>query len=152
MKRKLAYFVMIVAGTFLLSCKKDSVRNISTISYGTSFGMCVDYCLRDINVSSNKVTYTKAKNGANPDLKTCSNHLDEAEFIAIKELLEDAKFNNLPERIGCPDCADGGAEWIEIKGNEKSRKVVFEYNNAPDELKAAVVKLRALAAGFSNCN
>ena len=32
----------------------------------------------------------------------------------------------LEERIGCPDCADGGSEWIEILANNKTYKVTFE--------------------------
>ena len=36
----------------------------------------------------------------------------------------------LDERIGCPDCADGGSEWIEIGTKNKIYKVTFEYGDS----------------------
>ena len=41
----------------------------------------------------------------------------------LLELLDTEKFYALSEVIGCPDCADGGAEWIEIVTEEKTQKM-----------------------------
>ena len=48
----------------------------------------------------------------------------------------------LPERIGCPDCADQGAEWIEIFTEGKSHRVTFEYQQNPPGLEALLRQLR----------
>ena len=54
----------------------------------------------------------------------------------------------MPETIGCPDCADGGAEWIEIKlANGEKHKVTFEYMNAPSAFKNYISGLRGLLEG-----
>jgi len=54
-------------------------------------------------------------------------------------------FFKLPETIGCPDCADGGAEWLEIiLLNGKKHKVTFEYRNEPTQLKNQIIKLREI--------
>ena len=70
----------------------------------------------------------------------------------MKNLLDEDKVMALPERIGCPDCADGGAEWVIITVGDKTHKVVFEYGKAPAELAAVVAKFRALKETFKNCN
>lgn len=54
-------------------------------------------------------------------------------------------FLALPTTIGCPDCADGGAEWLEIElKNGIKHKVTFEYNNEPSLLKDYILKLREM--------
>jgi hypothetical protein len=47
-------------------------------------------------------------------------------------------------KIGCPDCADGGGEWIEISNRHTSKKIVFEYNQSVPEINSLVTKLRRL--------
>jgi hypothetical protein len=134
------------------SCEKSGVENPTSISYGTSFGMCVDYCSRTMIIVDQKVSYTKSKHGANPDSKTCIKAISEEEIKAIKSLLQTSKINSLPEVIGCPDCLDGGAEWIEVTTNGKKHRVTFEYKNAPKELKAIADKLGTLSESFQDCN
>ena len=37
------------------------------------------------------------------------------------------------ERVyGCPDCADGGAEWIAVEAEERSHRVTFERSDPPE--------------------
>jgi hypothetical protein len=52
-------------------------------------------------------------------------------------------FFDLPTTIGCPDCADGGAEWIEIELVDGGKhKVTFEYRHEPEKVKDYIIKLR----------
>ena len=135
-----------------ISCEKGSVKNIDGISYGTSFGMCASYCINNLSVSNEIVTFSKSKNGQTPDTKTCTSAISKDEVTAMKNLLDEDKVMAFPERIGCPDCADGGAEWVIITVGDKTHKVVFEYGKAPAELAAVVAKFRALKETFKNCN
>ena len=135
-----------------ISCDKGSVKNIDSINYGTSFGMCASYCVNNLSVSNENVTFSKSKHGQTPDTKTCTAAISKDEITAMKNLLDEEKIMALPERIGCPDCADGGAEWVSITVGDKTHKVVFEYGKAPAELVAVVVKFRALKETFKNCN
>ncbi len=151
--KKFSYLIYIsVLVLIFASCEKDSVKNIDSIGYGSSFGMCVGYCINNLSISDEKVIFSKSKNGHAPDIKTCTSTLSASEAKAFKKLIEDSKISALPERIGCPDCADGGAEWVSVVSGSKEYKVVFEYGKAPKELEASVVKLRALKETFNNCN
>ena len=135
-----------------LSCDKENVKNIESIGYGSSFGMCVGYCKNSLSISNEKVIFEKSKNGSSPDTKTCTSVISVAEVNAIKASIDVNKLQSLPEIIGCPDCADGGAEWVSITTDGKTRKVVFEYGRAPEALAEAVVKLRVIKETFKDCN
>lgn len=143
---------LLAISLFFNSCEKISVKSVDEISYGTSFGMCVDYCVNNLTINDENVVFSKIKHGTNPDTKTCSSKLSVSEADEIKNLISKAKLDKLPETIGCPDCADGGAEWVSVTANGKVHKVVFEYGKSPAELEAVVVKLRALKETFKNCN
>jgi len=51
-------------------------------------------------------------------------------------------------RYGCPDCADGGAEWVEISFDTLKHRVTFEFLNEPEELTPIVSALRELMLDF----
>ena len=151
MKTKL-FTLMLLASVGLLACKTQSIKESTIVSYGTSFGMCVNYCKQSIVVETTKVTFTKTKNGKIPDPKTCEKVITNEEFKTITAAIDKNKFDKLQEVIGCPDCADGGAEWVEVSQDGKKKRVTFEYGKAPEELKNAVAKLKELKESFANCN
>lgn len=61
------------------------------------------------------------------------------------------KFFAMDEIIGCPDCADGGAEWIEIETEDDLHRVTYDYNSPPQSLQALAKKLDEVKSSFSNC-
>jgi hypothetical protein len=151
MKRTLLFITFSAILSFV-GCKKDRINNLNSISYGSSFGMCVGYCSNNLLISDLKLTFSKSKNGQTSDTKTCSKTISEADVNAIKNDLNMEKIASLPETIGCPDCADGGAEWIAINADGKQYKITYEYGKAPKELEAAVARLKVLKDGFKDCN
>jgi hypothetical protein len=60
-------------------------------------------------------------------------------------LVDTAAIHALEGVHGCPDCADGGAEWIQIEGADSVR-VTFEYGaelGGIEELQREIRELRA---------
>lgn len=133
------------------ACEKKGFENVDSISYGTSFGMCAGYCYNELSVTGNKSTMTRQKNGDPTATKKCNNSVSETEVNEIKKLLNNSEVYKLPKTIGCPDCADGGAEWVAFKSGGKAYKITFEYGNAPESLKVAVAKLKAISETFKDC-
>jgi hypothetical protein len=120
-------------------------NQIIEIKYGTSFGECIGYCKRDLVLESGKVTYNCSGWNANIQPITRSETLTLATWSDLKYNLNINSFFELPATIGCPDCADGGAEWIEIRLlNGNTHKVTYEYNHEPDFLKSNVSILRQM--------
>jgi len=118
---------------------------IIQIKYGTSFGECTGYCKHDLVMKSNAVIYNCSSWNASIQPITHTDFLNAATWDGLKISLNTKDFFNLPSTIGCPDCADGGAEWLEINlKNGNTHKVTFEYNNEPALLKNYILKLREM--------
>jgi len=152
MKKKLFLALAVCSILLIANCKKGKINKLNSISYGTSFGMCAGYCSQFIVITDSKLTFSKSKNGSMPETKTCSKTISETEVNTIKNLLNVSQVSNLPEVIGCPDCADGGAEWISVTADGKTYKITYDYGKAPKELEAAVARLKILKDGFKDCN
>lgn len=120
-------------------------KEIVQVKYGTSFGECVGYCKHDLVLKSGTVTYNCSSWNASLQQIVRTDMLNLSTWDGLKLNLNTMDFFALPVSIGCPDCADGGAEWLEIElKNGNTHKVTFEYNNEPALLKNYIVKLREI--------
>lgn len=121
-----------------------------TIASGQSFGFCVGYCQRVLTMSADEsVLVTQANPFANPDPEyptlTQDWAMRPAQWDSLVALVDEDVFRNLDEVYGCPDCADGGAEWIEITFSPgQVARVTFEYSGTVDEIKELVEYARHL--------
>jgi hypothetical protein len=78
--------------------------------------------------------------------------MDDNQWDQIITDIDVETFFGLPETLGCPDCADGGAEWVEIElRNGEKHRVTFEYHNEPSDLLFPVAKLRELLEALISC-
>jgi hypothetical protein len=127
------------------------ISEIKQINYGTLFGMCVGYCKQDVSLKSKTVTYNCSGWQETVQPVTRTEVLKDSVWNAIRLKLNLTTFFNLQEVMGCPDCADGGAEWVEIEMNTGSKhKVTFEYMNEPEALKSCIIPLREIKS-FNHC-
>lgn len=132
--------------------KTESAGEVEYLSYGTSFGECLGYCVREIVVSGG-ITFTKSgwdTDGSLPD-STCSLTFITSPLPGYLEDINLDAFLAMDEVIGCPDCADGGAEWLELVFENEVKRVTFEYMNEPDELKDVIPSLRETMETFNDC-
>lgn len=123
-------FLIVSLSTF--SCKENQpLPGETTLKYGTSFGFCIGYCNNTITLTENSIVFEKSSNQSNQEypLITCTEGFNDWNSLTSK--IDIDLFQAMDETIGCPDCADGGAEWIEINTGDKTHRVTFEYKNAP---------------------
>ena len=117
--------LMILSTLFLVNCEKESELTDTqasmtdyVINYGTSFGMCVGPCRKEINVVNNAVFFTvyysEGRGGIGGTPKVFKENLDITLKNVLSKTIDYESFRKLNEIIGCPDCADGGAEWLEV--------------------------------------
>lgn len=154
--RKIILFLLFSFSVILfssLTCEKtEESGNVNYLSYGTSFGECLGYCIREIIVSGG-VTFTKSGwliDEALPD-SSCNIVFIMDPLPAYLEDIDLDEFLAMDETIGCPDCADGGAEWVELGFEDQVKRVTFEYMNEPEELGDVVPELRILMESFNDC-
>jgi hypothetical protein len=160
-----------VCGGLLLFCLSSglvahsifpSPEQTLSIKTGTSFGHCGGYCRQEFEITENKIIYSQIANpigggqypkGFKPLIKQeiPIKHEKWEDLLKVNAMRD---FQKLPNTIGCPDCADGGAEWIEVNKVSSSdcekpkqfysKKVTFEYGKPLPANNAFAEKLREL--------
>jgi hypothetical protein len=141
------YAVILIATLLVFSC--DDAETLTpadtpSIKYGTSFGECVGHCVIDMEVTAESaylITYGW-NNSVTPITKSTS--FQEEQYQTLLDMIDGTKFLALDPVIGCPDCADGGAEWIEMTLGTRTKKVTFEYGASIDGINDVIVELRKL--------
>lgn len=121
--------IVITLSILLISCSsKKSTDEIIQITHGSSFGMCNGYCYKQtIYVEKGIKIHKHAWRNELPDKM---NSLGYSHFTwkELTQAVDIDSLKELPSIIGCPDCADGGEEWIEVKTKDHQFKVKFDFN------------------------
>ena len=139
---------VLILFALITSCNKDVKSNWQTnyeyIKYGTSFNNCIGYCYNSVTISDSIIEYEKKGwniNGNLPDFYSTKT-IDHDYLINLQRSINFDCFMQLDSIIGCPDCADGGAEWIEINTIDKKHKITFEFGKEPEKVKSLLGYLR----------
>lgn len=124
-----------------------------TIRTGTSFGMCAGYCQSDyvFNGASATLTQNGTRSQAQVPVKTCQTTISQVDWDALKTLANFDAFSNKSATLGCPDCADGGAEYIELQTGDRKHRVTFEFNKTIPGFEPLVNALRKNRETFKEC-
>lgn len=133
-----------------LSSAEKAQQNM-VVRYGTSFGECIGYCVRTMELSKGQLKYFYESTDTvdMPELE-CDKKFPVDSTNLILDFVNKPVLYEMYSVYGCPDCADGGAEWIEVEHSGFYRKITFEYMNEPEELTDMVTILRRFA-GYSDC-
>ncbi|WP_442591199.1 hypothetical protein ACSBL2_08200 [Pedobacter sp. AW31-3R] len=148
-KKYLKIFIFFILLLTVYSCKTVSPESkVLTISRGTSFGHCRGICNKEITVGPAEVVYSQWANGENPGTVKVVRVLPKEKYESLLKDLDRQSFAELKETIGCPDCADGGAEWLEVTAGNKKKRVTFEYGKSPEKLKNIIIQLKKIQETF----
>lgn len=130
------------------------IQNIQSISSGLSFGMCRGYCQSLINITSNpyELIALRQPNFPQIDFPLLQKQFsfESNQWEEIISLINSRTFLALDDTIGCPGCADGGIEWIQINWINGMKRVTFESGNAIKGLEALIEKLDAMREEYLN--
>jgi hypothetical protein len=154
-------FLLTIAGflfSFLIvGCDKSESGNIVSeydyIAYGTSFGMCLGYCQHSFKITALEIEFEQRGWNLDGELPaiTRTEKIDNKYWNILNKGIDYNNFFQLDTIYGCPDCADGGAEWIEIGKDSVVHKITFEYRNEPTEVSNFIGYLRTyLVADYSD--
>ncbi|MCP9768164.1 hypothetical protein EGI22_09585 [Lacihabitans sp. LS3-19] len=127
---------------------ENTIISKITIKNGQNFGFCIGKCYSEMVISGNKVEFIVKErvfeeNGVSTKDYNYNDAIASTKISSINNVLDLNKFWGLKDIYGCPDCADGGSEWIEII-NEKgdSKKVTFEYGKTVPGIENLIISLR----------
>jgi hypothetical protein len=112
----------------------------------TSFGMCMGYCSTRLELSENGAVLVRSSRGGRggatlPDQRFTA-PLSASEWQDISRLAAQTRLTAMPDTIGCPDCADGGAESLTIG----ERTITFDHGAQIAEAQPLLDRVRALRA------
>ena len=151
--RKFAWVVVAALSACATPPSEIASGSVALVRSATSFGMCAGYCQTEFTIAGSQAQLIKRAGGRAPgnlpdSVKAVP--VSASELDAIDAALKRVPFSELKETYGCPDCADGGAEVIELSSGGQQRVVTFEYGKPPEELRelrAAIWRIRERLGG-----
>jgi hypothetical protein len=137
----------------LAACATDAPApaNVTRVVSTTSFGMCMGYCTTRLEISDGQaVLIRQARGGRGGDTgqpdQRFQRTLSASEWQEIQRLAANADIDALPDVVGCPVCADGGAEGLTIESSGHSESVSFEHGANIAQAQPLLDRVRALRA------
>lgn len=140
--------LILILGMLFFGCEQNDPVTL-TISSGSSFGECGGYCLRDLVITEESLTYTAT--GHDPSTyppRVLDGVLDPTEWELLLANLDLQALESYADIIGCPDCADGGAEYIRVDFSDGFKQVTFEYGDTLSNIQPLIDQMRDLRDTF----
>lgn len=122
---------------------------VREVRYGVSGNFCSGYCSTHLEITQGALLLTRsaAFSDDGQTLPTISaNALNtEESWNSLVKLIDFSSFEQLPDRLGCPGCADGPIYFIEIYYEQKYKRIEFGNETDVVEIKAFYEKLKAIS-------
>lgn len=149
MKIRIGVAFAFAAALGLAACDggTSAAGGVTQVVSTTSFGMCMGYCKTRLELTPGKAVLVREPGGRGaPTLpvERKEEALSPQEWQEIARLAAEAKIDGLPDVIGCPDCADGGAESLTVVGPGRNKTVTFDHGAAMKEAQPLLDRVRAI--------
>ncbi len=124
--------------------------SVSRVVSTTSFGMCVGYCTTRLEISQGQAVLIRearaGRGGGGPvqDTQRFTAQLTASEWAEIQRLAAATDLTTVPDVVGCPDCADGGAEGLTIESAAGAESVSLEFRATIPQAQPLLDRVRAL--------
>ena len=129
-------------GSFTISTTQTAQ---TVLISGYSFGECIGYCYTELLLDAEAMVLIKRSwdPEENPEMRH-EEPMDPALWQRLTPLIDFDVLTTMLDRYGCPDCADGGAEWIEISQGGRHKKITFEYSDTLEPIAALLDEMRQI--------
>lgn len=119
------------------------------IRLGSSFGECRGYCWQEMILDEEAmVLVSRGWDEATYPERVYKEEMDPVLWRRLQSVADFAVFDRLNEVYGCPDCADGGSEWVSVNLSGRMETVKLEYGAELEPIAALLGALRRLRAGL----
>jgi hypothetical protein len=150
MRSSLRFSILGTAACVMLACASSPTGPdaVTVIRSTTSFGFCLGYCQTTLEITPDQLVYVEeSRRGELPAVRRTM-PLASSEWNELTALLDRRAIESLPDTLGCPDCADGGAESVEVVADDWRKRVTFEHGATIPELQPLVARVRTLRSRF----
>lgn len=127
-----------------------SSTSVTRVVSTTSFGMCVGYCTTTLELTEGQAVLIREARGGRgapepaPPAQRFAMPLTPGEWQDIQRLAGATDLTAVPDVVGCPDCADGGAEGLTIESPTGAESVSIEFGADLRQAQALLERVRAL--------
>lgn len=144
-------FLILAAACTAMACDSSpsAPDTVTAIRTTTSFGFCVGYCETTLEIGTDLMSFVEESRRGELPTRMRSAPLSSAEWDSLIDALDQRAIERLPDVVGCPDCADGGAESLEVIAADWRKRVTFEHGARMPELQPLLDRVRALRGRFT---
>ena len=127
---------------------KLDLGNVDHFAFGTYYGHCLGNCAHAYKLNEDGLFPDQVERGyLEPGIAYATQSLSAENIALAQKLLEDFPAELMKEEaevFGCPDCADQGGFYLEIKQGESTRSWRIDTNDdqIPAYLSAYTAKVR----------
>lgn len=115
------------------------------IRNGTSAGICVGYCSAEVEITATEARYTRwSREPVKHPRQVRTIAISQAEWDALRGSVDPDVLASLRDVYGCPDCADGGAEWVEVESPQIAKRVTVEAGADIPEIRQLLQRVRSI--------
>jgi hypothetical protein len=135
----------------LLACSptEPGASRSFDVLHGTSFNMCVGYCTTVLTIRGTTAHLTESSRGDNNyPQRMRSVELTESEAQRLRTLANREDLTRVEGVHGCPDCADGGVEWIAIRAGRGTIEARYDFRRTLEPIAELQAELRAIRLRF----
>ncbi len=122
---------------------ENGPTGIRKVNYGDYGNFCINNC-GGTNLEVTQDTLSLNKSIAPSVYISVNTANTEESWNSLVKLIDFAFFEKLPNRLGCPGCADGPIYFIEIYYEQKFKRIEFGNETDVVEIKSFYEKLRAI--------
>jgi len=149
MRTLVSLFVMLLLAAPTCSVNGPGTGDPVTIVHGTSFGMCGGYCRSELEIDGTTARLTATSwDSIKYPRRTQTLQLSEAEARRLRDLANAKDLLAVEGTHGCPDCADGGAEWVAIQMPGRTIEARYDFRANLEPIEDLQQRLRALRERF----
>lgn len=117
---------------------------------GYSFGECSELCVGELQISGTEVRIERRSWDRSLSVVATGRLSDDARN-RLDTMQAALSGTPLDDVYGCPDCADGGAAWIDLVPVAGARRVTYEFGAAPDVLSDWEAFRRGVSDALAAC-
>lgn len=119
------------------------------IRLGSSFGECLGYCWQEMILDEEAmVLMARGWDGEELPEKVYKEEMDPDLWRRLLSVADFVVLDGMDEVYGCPDCADGGAEWVSMNLSGRMETVRFEYGDKLEPIAELLEALRWVREGL----
>jgi hypothetical protein len=149
--------LLVCFSLFLMSssCEKQNIASLDVmeINSGKRFGFCMGYCSTSVTLTPS-LTIFRSTPTRHSELSEiiCTTATQSNRWQEVVNTIDDAFFA-LDTVIGCPDCVDQGAEFVEVRTATQQHSIRFDPGLGQDihPIVSVLRDLRAEVTVDSSC-